>query len=305
MLLVIEQVLNGLQFGILLFLLAAGLTLIFGIMDVINLAHGSLYMMGAYFAVLFQRLTGSFVLSVGMAVIATFLVGIALERLVIQHLYRRSHLDQVLATFGIILFMNEGVRILWGAAPLFAGVPPALSGHFEIISGVPYSSYRLLIIGAGLAIALGLYLFVAHTRTGMLIRAGASNREMVAALGVNIRIIFTVVFGLGAGLAGLSGLLAAPLLTIQPGMGETILILTFVVIVIGGLGSIRGAFLGALIVGMLDLLGRAFLRPLLGLLLPPTAADAAGPAFASMLIYVLMAFVLFFRPSGLFASRLR
>ena len=302
-LLILEQCLNGLQFGIMLFLMAAGLTLVFGIMNLVNLAHGSLYMVGAYFATTFTQWTGSFLLGVVLALPATMLVGVAVEVVALRTLYAREHLDQVLATFGLILFFNELVRIIWGPAALYTGVPEFLDGRIEIIPGAPYPTYRLAIIAVGLLIALFLYLLISRTRLGMLIRAGASNREVVGALGVNIKLLYTLVFGLGAALAGLSGLMAGPILTVQPGMGESILILTFVVIVIGGIGSIRGAFAAAVLVGLVDTMGRAFLRPLLSTFLTPGAADSAGPALASMLIYILMAAVLFFRPQGLFPAR--
>src|SRR5881296_1663294 len=286
-----------------LFLMAAGLTLVFGIMNLVNLAHGSLYMIGAYLAVAATQWTGSFVLGALLALPATLALGMVVEVIALRTLYERDHLDQVLATFGLILFFNEAVAIVWGRAALFTTVPPALSGHFQILPGIRYPAYRAVIILVGLAVALLLGLVVTRTRLGMLIRAGASNRTMVAALGVNIRLLYTVVFGFGAALAGLAGLMAGPIYAVQPGMGEQILIQVFVVIVIGGIGSIRGALVGAILVGMVDTLGRAFLRPLLSTMVSPNAADAAGPALASILIYVLMAAVLFFRPQGLFPAR--
>jgi branched-chain amino acid transport system permease protein len=304
MLLVIEQVLNGLQFGLLLFLLAAGLTLVFGIMDLVNLAHGSLYMMGAYFAATFAAWTGSFVLAAILALGATLLLGIVLEFTALRHLYGRDHLDHVLATFGLILFFNEGVRLVWGPAGLALPLPSWLSVPVQILPGIQYPAYRLAIIVVALAVALLLYLGVMRTRIGMLIRAGASNREMIGALGINIKLLYTLVFGLGAALAGLAGLMQAPILTVQIGMGENILILAFVVIVIGGIGSIRGAFLAAIFVGLIDTLGRAFLPNLLRQVLSGAAASTAAPALSSMLIYLLMAIVLVVRPEGLFpASR--
>jgi len=301
-LLVFEQCLNGLQFGVMLFLMAAGLTLVFGIMNLVNLAHGSLYMVGAYLATAALGWTGSFVAAVVFALPATLLVGMLVEVIALRSLYERDHLDQVLATFGLILFFNEAVAIVWGRAALFTTVPPALAGHIQILPGLRYPAYRAVIILVGLAIAVLLYVVVSHTRLGMLIRAGASNRTMVAALGVNIRLLYTVVFGFGAALAGLGGLMAGPIYTVLPGMGEEILIQVFVVIVIGGIGSIRGALVGAVVVGMVDTLGRAFLKPMLSTVLGPSAADNAGPALASMLIYLLMAAVLYFRPQGLFPA---
>jgi branched-chain amino acid transport system permease protein len=305
LLLVLEQALNGLQFGVTLFLLAAGLTLVFGIMNLVNLAHGSLYMLGAYLATTFYQGTGSFLGGVVLALATTLLIGIALEMVALRTLYERDHLDQVLATFGLILFFNELVAILWGRAALYTGLPAWLGGHVTVLPGVRYPVYRALIIVVGLAVAALLWALVNRTRLGMLIRAGASNRTMVAALGVNIRLLYTLVFGIGAALAGLAGLMAGPIYAVQPGMGEQILIQVFVVIVIGGIGSIRGALIGALIVGMVDTLGRAFLKPTLATFLSPSAADSAGPALASMLIYLLMAAVLFLRPQGLFPVRTR
>lgn len=301
--LLLVQGLNGLHLGVMLFLMAAGLTLIFGIMNLVNLAHGSLYMLGAYFAAAFHQWTGSFALAVLLAVPATALVGLVVELLVLRHLYARDHLDQVLATFGLILFFNELVRIVWGKAALFMALPAGLGGHVELFPGARYPVYRLAIVAVGVLVAVFLYVLISRTRLGMLIRAGASNRTMVAALGVNITRLYTLVFALGAGLAGLAGLMAGPILSIESGMGEPILILTFVVIVIGGIGSIRGAFVAAVLVGVVDTVGRAFLPPLLGTVLGPQAANQAGPALASMLIYVLMAGILAFRPEGLFPAR--
>ena len=302
--LVLEQTLNGLQLGVMLFLMAAGLTLVFGIMNLVNLAHGSFYMVGAYLAAYFTQVTGSYWLGILLGLAGTLVVGIVVERVALRTLYERDHLDQVLATFGLILFFNELAAMIWGRAALYTTVPDALSGHAELIPGMHYPLYRLMIVAVGLAVAGLLWFVLARTRLGMLIRAGASNRAMVAALGVNVRLLYTLVFGFGAALAGLAGLLAGPIYVVQPGMGELILIEVFVVIVIGGIGSIRGALAGALIVGMVDTLGRAFLKPALATVLSPTAADAAGPALASMLIYLLMAAVLALKPQGLFPARL-
>ncbi len=294
------QTLNGLQLGILLFLIAAGLTLVFGVMDFINLAHGVQYMLGAYLAVAFYAATGSFWAALLMGMVAALVCGLALEFLVFRHLYDRDHLDQVLATFGVILFINEAVKIAWGSAPLSLPMPDILSGSFVLMDGLLYPVYRIALIVAGLVVAAVLYGLVTHTRIGMLVRAGASNAPMVAALGINIRALFMVVFGFGAMLAGFAGILAAPLFSAEPGMGDNLLILAFVVIVIGGIGSIRGAFLAALIIGLVDTLGRSFATDIVKLVLSPSAANDVGPALASMLIYILMAGVLFFRPSGLF-----
>ncbi|MGB6537454.1 MAG: branched-chain amino acid ABC transporter permease [Xanthobacteraceae bacterium] len=303
--LVLAQALNGIQFGVMLFLMAAGLTLVFGIMNVINLAHGSFYMIGAYIATATVLATHSVVLGSLAGIGAGAAVGAAVEVAVIRRLYVRDHLDQVLATFGLILFFNEMVQIVWGPTALYATVPQFLAGHVDIIPGAPYPAYRLAIIAVGLAVAALLYLLVGKTRLGMLIRAGASNREMLGALGVNVRLLYTLVFGLGGALAALAGLMAGPIFTVQAGMGENVLILAFVVIVIGGIGSIRGAFVAALLVGLVDTMGQAFLRPLLATVMTGSAADNAGPALASMLIYLLMTAVLFFRPRGLFPPRTR
>ncbi len=300
MLYFIEQCLNGVQLGMLLFLLAAGLTLIFGIMDLVNLAHGSLYMIGAYFAATFAALTGSFIAGAVLALLATLLVGMAVEVIAMRRLYGRDHLDHVLGTFGLLLFFNELVRLVWGPAGMTLPLPSQMLTAVEVLPGVYYPVYRLVIILSTLVVALLLYLLVMRTRIGMLIRAGASNREMVGALGVNIKLLYTLVFGLGAALAGFAGLMQAPILTVQIGMGENILILAFVVIIIGGIGSIRGAFVASIFVGLIDTVGRAFLPDLLRLFLSTNAASSAGPAISSMLIYLLMAVVLVVRPAGLF-----
>jgi branched-chain amino acid transport system permease protein len=302
MLYFIEQCLNGVQLGMLLFLLAAGLTLIFGIMDLVNLAHGSLYMLGAYFAATFAALTDSFVLGALLALVATAIVGMALEVIAIRPLYGRSHLDHVLGTFGLLLFFNELVRLVWGPAGMTLSLPSEMLRAVQIIPGIYYPVYRLVIILTTLAVVVLLYVLVMRTRLGMLIRAGAANREMVGALGINIKLLYTVVFGLGAALAGFAGLMQAPILTVQIGMGENILILAFVVIVIGGIGSIRGAFVAALIVGLIDTLGRAFLPDLLRAVLSTNAALTLAPALSSMSIYMLMAAILALRPEGLFPA---
>jgi branched-chain amino acid transport system permease protein len=299
----VVQVLNGLQLGVLLFLIAAGLTLVFGVMDFINLAHGVQYMLGAYLAVTFYALTASFVLATLLALVSTLAFGLLLERIVFRRLYGRDHLDHVIATFGIILFLNHGVKVVWGAAPLTLPVPELFSGSVRLPTGVLYPQWRLVIIAAGLATAALLYLLVTHTRTGMLIRAGATHARIVSALGINIARLFTLIFGLGAMLAGFAGIMIAPILSVEPGMGDTVLILAFVVIVIGGIGSMRGAFLAALVIGLTDTLGRSFSVDILRLAMGPSPARTVGPALASMLIYVLMAFVLYFRPTGLFPAR--
>lgn len=305
MLLFIEQCLNGLQLGLLLFLLAAGLTLVFGIMDLINLAHGSLYMLGAYFATTFAALTGSFVAAVVLALAATLVVGMALELIAMRRLYGRDHLDHVLGTFGLILFFNELVRLCWGPGGRNLPLPDWLTTAVEIFPGVYYPTYRFAIIVVALVVALLLYVVVMRTRIGMLIRAGASNREMLGALGINVKVLYTLVFGVGAALAGLAGVVQAPILTASIGMGENILIVALVVIVIGGIGSIRGAFIASIFVGLVDTVGRAFLPNLLELFLSPFAAATAGPALSSMLIYLVMAMVLIVRPEGLFPAATR
>lgn len=301
--LLIVQLLNGLQFGILLFLVAAGLTLVFGVMDFINLAHGVQYMLGAYLAVTFVGLTGSFMLGLVLALAAALLLGLAFEFLVFRHLYERDHLDQVLATFGLILLLNQAVKMIWGAAPLSVPVPAFLSGNVQLLGGVLYPTYRFALIGAGLGVGALLWFVVEKTRAGMLLRAGASNAPMVSALGVDIRKLFMVVFAFGTMLAGFAGVMAAPILSVEPGMGDTVLILAFVVIVVGGIGSIRGAFVGALIVGLVDTLGRSFMNDLLRLFMAPASARATGAALSSMLIYLVMAAVLFVRPEGLLPAK--
>lgn len=298
-LLFLEQLFNGVQLGVMLFLMAAGLTLVFGIMDFINLAHGSLFMIGAYLcATVFQK-TGSFLLGLIAALLGAAFVGIAVEIVALRTLYTRNHLDQVLATFGLILFFNELTKIIWGPRALFLDVPEALSGTVEIIPGAPYPSFRLAIIVVGIIVALLLYVLITKTRLGMLIRASASNREIVAALGVNVKLLSTLVFGLGALLAGLAGAMAGPLLAVEVGMGEDVLILAFVVVIIGGIGSVRGAIVGAILVGMIDTLGRAYLPALLKLFFDPATADGVGASLSSMAIYILMALILVWKPKGL------
>jgi len=298
---VFEQLLNGLGYGLMLFLIAAGLTLVFGIMDTMNLAHGSLYMAGAYVAARVHEASASFALAVAVAVAVTVAVAAVLEFLVIRRLYRRDHLVQVLATFGIILIADDAVKAIWGVAPLLASTPAALAGPVQLFEGLPYPSYRLLLIGAGLAVALGLYLLVNNTRVGMLVRAGASNRQMAEFMGVRVGAVFAFVFALGAGLAALAGALMAPISSVQIGMGEAILIPALVVI--GGIGSVRGAFVAALLVGLVDTAGRAFLPPALRAVLPPSVAADLGPALAGIAMYVLMAAVLTLKPAGLFPAR--
>jgi branched-chain amino acid transport system permease protein len=297
--LIVEQTINGLQLGVMLFLLAAGLTLIFGIMGVINIAHGSLYMVGAFLTAATLAATGSFLLAALAGLASAALVGVLMELGVMRRLYARDHLDQVLATFGLSLCMNELFAMIFGQRPLYVEIPPILDGSVALVEGVPYPIYRLAIILIGLAVAAGLYLLINHTRIGMLVRAGSTHREMVRALGVDIRLLYTAVFGLGALLAGLAGMMAGPVYTVQIGMGEQILIMTFVVVVIGGLGSVRGAFVAAMLVGLIDTALRALVPPWLKTFMEASAADALGSGLSSLGIYLLMALVLLVKPKGL------
>ena len=301
--LLIEQLFNGLGYGLMLFLLAAGLTLVFGVMDTMNLSHGSLFMFGAYMGATLQGLSGSFVLAVAGAVASTALVAIVLERTLMRRLYVSNHLVQVVATVGLIFVADDVVKWFWGSAPVLASPPALLSGPVYLMADWPYPSYRLLILLAGFAVALGLYLLVNKTRLGMLVRAGASNRPMAQLLGVRVNGVFTTVFVIGAALAGLAGALMAPVTAVQVGMGEAILIPALVVIVIGGIGSVRGAFLAALLVGLADTAGRAFLPMALKMVLPPAIGTELGRAMAGMLMYLVMAAVLTFKPNGLFPAR--
>ena len=301
--LIAEQLLNGLQFGLMLFLIAAGLTLVFGILDILNVAHGSLYMAGAYVAAQTMQVTQSFIAAVVVAAVVTGLVGLVLELVLIRKLVIRDHLAQVLGTFAVILIANDVIKMIWGPAPMMMSMPPALSGPVQLTPDLLYPAYRLLIIAVGLTAALGLYLFVTRTRAGVLVRAGASNRQMATLMGVRVPMLFLGVFVLGAMLAALAGALLGPVTAIQTGMGEQILILVLVCIVIGGSGSMRGAFVGALLVGFVDTAGRAFLPSLLKIFFSPAVASSVGPTLAALSIYILMAVVLVFRPSGLFPAR--
>ncbi|KPD14136.1 branched-chain amino acid ABC transporter permease [Phaeobacter sp. 11ANDIMAR09] len=302
LILILEQVLNGLQFGVMLFLMAAGLTLVFGVMGLINLAHGALYMVGAFAAAAVAGWTGSFVLALMASLAAAAAAGALVEVTVIRRLYDRDHLDQVLATFALILIFSEGTRWLFGSFPLFLDVPSYLSGPVMLPGGIQYPLYRLAIIVIGLVVGAGLFWLIARTRIGVQIRAGEADREMIAALGVDISKLYTLVFALGAALAGLAGALVGAIQSVQVGMGEPVLILAFVVIVIGGIGSIKGALVGALLVGLTDTLGGVFLPRLFALLMEPASAASLGASLASMLIYILMAAVLLVRPSGLFGG---
>jgi branched-chain amino acid transport system permease protein len=297
------QFLNGLQLGTTLFLMSAGLTLVLGIMNFVNLAHGSFYMVGAYVAAAVYGATGSFLMAGAVAVPATFLLGIGVDRICLRRLYDRNHLAQVLGTFGLLMFFNELVRVIWGPAALFAAVPPGLEREVELLPGMAFPLYRLLVLLAGLLTGFVLYLFIAHTRLGMRIRAGASDRGMAASMGVNVSVLSMLVFGLGAALAGFAGYLASPIVAVQSGMGDPILITTLVVIVIGGIGSIRGAILASMLVGVIDTLGRVNLPSLLNAALTPATSNALSPAITSMLTYLMMAAILAFRPQGLLAAR--
>jgi branched-chain amino acid transport system permease protein len=300
--LLVIQGLNGLQLGILLFLLASGLTLIFGIMDFVNLAHGSLYMVGAFLGATLTQWSGSFFLALLLTLPAVGLVGMLVERLIIRRLYARHHLDHVLATFGLILCFDTLVQMIWGPEGMTIALPHYLNGRVTLLPGIVFPTYRLFIILIGVLVAAGLYYIITYTRLGMLIRAGASNRAMVGALGVNIQHLYTLVFALGATLAGLAGLMITPLAVASIGMGNEIIIVAFVVIIIGGIGSIKGAFIAALLVGFIDTLGRAFLDSGLKLLMSTQTAETAAPALSAMLVYMLMAAILAFRPQGLFPS---
>lgn len=301
--LIAEQILNGLQFGVMLFLMAAGLTLIFGVMGLINLAHGSLYMIGAFAAAAVAGATGSFILALIAALAAAALAGALVELLVVRRLYQAAHLDQVLATFALILIFSEGTRWAFGSFPLFLDIPAALSGPVTLPGGIQYPIYRLVLIAIGLAVAAGLWVLTTRTRLGIQIRAGQNDREMIAALGVDISRLYTIVFALGAALAGLAGALVGAIQSVQVGMGEPVLILAFVVIVIGGIGSVKGAFIGAVLVGLTDTLGRIFLPELFKLFMATDSATQTGSALASMSVYILMSAVLIWRPSGLFGQR--
>tara|TARA_R110002020_G_scaffold475604_3_gene711270 strand:- start:2713 stop:3633 length:921 start_codon:yes stop_codon:yes gene_type:complete len=298
-----EQVLNGLQLGVMLFVMAAGLTLVFGVMGLINLAHGSLFMVGAFAAAAAAGATGSFALALVAALAAAAAAGALIEVLVIRRLYDRDHLDQVLATFALILIFSEGTRWIFGSFPLYLNIPDYLSGPVTLPGGIQYPLYRLTLIAIGLLIAAGLFALISKTRLGIQIRAGENDREMIAALGVDITRLYTIVFALGAALAGLAGALVGAIQSVQVGMGEPVLIVAFVVIVIGGIGSIKGALVGAILVGLTDTLGGVLLPEFFKLFMDNSTASSAGSALASMLIYVLMAAVLIWRPTGLFGAR--
>jgi len=302
--LIAEQILNGLQFGIMLFLMSAGLTLIFGVMGLINLAHGSLYMIGAFIAAAVASATGSFILALVAALSAAALAGAIVEMTIIRKLYNRDHLDQVLATFALILIFSEGTRWVFGSFPLYLDVPAYIQGAVTLPGGIQYPLYRITLILFGLIIGAGLGLLITKTRIGVQIRAGENDREMVSALGVNISKLYTFVFALGAALAGLAGALVGAIQSVEVGMGEPVLILAFVVIVIGGIGSVKGALIGSILVGLTDTLGGIFLPKLFGLFMDLATATNVGSSIASMSIYILMSIVLVWRPTGLFGQKL-
>jgi len=302
LILFIEQLLNGIQFGIMLFLMSAGLTLIFGVMGLINLAHGSFYMIGAFAAAIIAGLTGSFWLALIASLFAAAISGVLIEILIIRRLYRREHLDQVLATFALILLLSEGVRWLFGAFPLYLNIPSSLDGSIVLPFNIIYSKYRMFIILTGIVIAIGLYLLISKTRLGIRIRAGQNDRQMISALGVDISKLYTIVFAIGAALAGLAGAMIGAIQSVEVGMGEPVLILAFVVIIIGGIGSIKGAFIGSILVGVTDTLGRILLPNFLNLFMDPANATSMGSSIGSMLIYILMASILLIKPSGLFGK---
>lgn len=279
------QILNSVQYGLLLFLLAAGLTLIFGIMGVVNLAHGSFYMMGAYLGYALTTRTGSLALALAGGAVLSVAVGWVLERVLFRHFYHRDHLDQVLMTFGLIYVLEETRSILWGDDVHGVPIPQILSGSIQLTDNLSYPHYRLFISAVCLLLALGLYILISQTRLGMRIRAGAFNATMTEALGINIRRLHALVFALGVGLAAVAGILAAPISSVYPNMGSQVLIMCFVVVVIGGIGSVRGAMIAALLVGLVDTFGKVLL-----------------PSLASMGVYILMALVLLWRPQGLFKS---
>jgi branched-chain amino acid transport system permease protein len=303
LILLIEQILNGLQFGVMLFLTAAGLTLVFGVMGLINLAHGSLFMVGAFAAAAVAGATGSFVLALAASLAAAAAAGALVEILVIRRLYSRDHLDQVLATFALILIFSEGTRWIFGSFPLYLNIPDYLAGPVTLPGGIQYPLYRLALIAIGLLVALGLYLLISRTRLGIQIRAGESDREMIAALGVDISKLYTIVFALGAALAGFAGALVGAIQSVQVGMGEPVLILAFVVIVIGGIGSIKGALIGSLLVGLTDTLGGVLLPEFFKLFMDNASATSIGSSLSTMLIYILMAVVLVMKPTGLFGAK--
>jgi branched-chain amino acid transport system permease protein len=299
----VEHTLAAVQYGVLLFLLSSGLTLTFGVMGLINLSHGSVYVLGAYVAAATIVAVGSFILGMIAGVVAAGVVGIAIEFLVIRKLYARDHLYQVLATFGLILIINESISIVFGRQPLRFDLPALLSGSVQVVPGLQYPIYRLMIIGAGATVGGLLYILITRSRVGMLIRAGSTHRPVVAALGTNITLLFTLVFAIGSMLAGLAGVLISPITGVDIGMGDTIIIVAFVVIIIGGIGSVHGALAGSALVAVVDTLSRAALPSLLLKAVGPVKASAMSAGLSSMSVYILMAVVLLLRPRGLFAAQ--
>ena len=298
----LEQLFNGFQTGITLFLISAGLTIILGTMNFVNLAHGSQVMIGAYVATYFFGLTESFLLGIIFAIPCTFIFGIILEILIIRHFYNRDHMEQVLVTFGLIIFFNEVIRIVFGPASLYSTIPKILSNSVMLLPELPYPAYRLFIIGIGIFSALIIYVLIHKSKIGAMVRAGENNSIIASALGININLLFRLVFATGATFAGLAGMMIGPLTSIEPGMGEPLLILALVVIIIGGVGSIKGAFFSAILIGIIDTLGRVFIPFLLKLFLNNSSADGAGPALSSMLVYILMIIILIKKPNGLFGK---
>lgn len=298
----LEQTLNGLQSGFTLLMIASGLTLIFGMMGVLHLAHGSVFMFGAFVGADVMARTGSFELALLAGVAGATITGILMETVVIRWLYHRDHLDQVLATFGLVLMANQGVQMIWGSQPRSIGRPVWLEGAVPVLPGLQYPIYRLAIIGAGILTVLVLWLMIERTRVGMWIKAGQTHRELLGAMGVNVTLLFTGVFALGAALAGFAGVVAAPYLTVESGMGDNFLILSFVVIVIGGIGSLRGAVVGSLAIGLAGAWGQTYLPRLVGNFTDASAAASIGSSLASASIYMLMAAVLLYRPEGLFGG---
>ena len=290
------QLLNGVQYGLLLFLVASGLTLIFGIMGVINLAHGSFYMIGAYLAWSLSTYIGNLWLAIVVGVALSVLLGMVLEWLLISRLYARDHLYQVLLTYGLILVFEELRSVVWGDDVHGVQVPALLEGSIPLTETLSYPVVRLWISAVCLVLAVGMYLLIQRTRIGMMIRAGASNRDMVQSLGINIQLVYRVVFALGIALAAFAGMIAAPVSSVFPGMGNQVLIICFVVVVIGGIGSVRGAMVGAILIGLVDTFGKVISVEIAGVKLLPE--------LAGLTVYLLMAAVLLWRPEGIFGKRL-
>lgn len=291
------QLLNAMQYGLLLFLVASGLTLIFGIMGVINLAHGSFYMIGAYMAWSLTQAFGNLWLAIIAGIVLSVLLGLFLEWLFIKRLYQRDHLFQVLLTYGLILIFEELRSIVWGDDVHSVRVPDMLAGSIPLTETLSYPVYRLWLSAVCVALAAGLYYLIQRTRLGMMIRAGASNREMTQSLGINIDLLYRIVFALGVALAALAGMIAAPVSSVFPGMGNQVLIICFVVVVIGGIGSVKGALVAALLIGLVDTFGKVIELEIAGI--------EVLPELAGMSVYLMMALVLLWRPEGIFGRRLQ